>query len=208
MLRIPIHADPLAAALARKAANDARGSISDSAIASGDGWWVQDIVCTCGPRDHEAEELTATSSLALLLSGSFVVRDQYGTSLLSEGSYLLVNGGHCFACSHRHGEGDRCLSFRFEPALFERIAHDAGAKPAFAHNRLPPLRDLSGLTARARQAIHRPEVMEEVAVELAGTAVSLAGRARRARSPVPHHGRLTEVLRYMAAHSAAPHKLT
>ena len=94
---------------------------------------MQDIVCTCGPRDHEAEELTATSSLALLLSGSFVVRDQHGTSLLSEGSYLLVNAGHCFACSHRHGEGDRCLSFRFAPELFERIAHDAGAKPAFAH---------------------------------------------------------------------------
>src|SRR3954462_3488569 len=208
MLRIPIHADPLAAALARKAANGVRGSISDNVVASGDGWWVQDIVCTCGPRDHEAEELTATSSLALVLSGSFVVRDQHGTSVLSEGSYLLVNAGRCFACSHRHGEGDRCLSFRFEPELFARIAHDAGAKPAFAHNRLPPLRDLSGLTARARQGIVRPAIMEEVAVERAGTAVGLAGHARRAPSPVQHHARLTEVLRYMAAHSAAPHKLT
>ena len=207
-MKTPIHPDPLAAALARKAANGARGSISDRTIASGDGWWVQDIVCTCGPHDHEAEELTTTSSLALLLSGSFVVRDQYGTSLLSEGSYLLVNAGHCFACSHRHGEGDRCLSFRFAPELFERIAHDAGTKPAFAHNRLPPLRDLSDLTARARQGMSRPEIMEEVAIELAGTAVGLAGRTRRAPSPVQHHGRITEVLRYMAAHSAAPHKLT
>jgi AraC family transcriptional regulator len=208
MLETPIRKDPLAAALAGKAANGVRGSISDNVVASGHGWWVQDVICTCGPRDHEAEELTATSSLALVLAGSFVVRDQHGTSLLSAGSYLLVNAGQCFACSHQHGEGDRCLSFRFEPALFERIAHDAGAKPAFAHNRLPPLRDLSGLTARARQAIGRPEIMEEVAVELAGTAVGLAGRARRAPSPVQHHGRLTEVLRYMAAHSAAPHKLT
>ena len=49
--------------------------------------------------------------------------------------------------------------------------------------------------------------MEEVAIELAGAALGLAGRSRRARSPVHHHGRLTEVLRYMAAHSAAPHKL-
>jgi AraC-like DNA-binding protein len=207
MLKVPIHADPLAAALARKAAKGARGSISDSAIASGDGWWVQDIICTCGPRDHEAEELTATSSLALLLSGSFVVRDQHGTSLLSEGSYLLVNAGHCFACSHRHGEGDRCLSFRFAPELFERIAHDAGAKPAFAHNRLPPLRDLSGLTARARRGMANPDIMEEVAFELASSALGLAGPSRRSPSPLQHHGRLTRVLRYMAAHSAAPHKL-
>src|ERR1044072_4513301 len=190
----PIHADPLAIALARKAVRGARGSISDRIIPSGGGWWVQDVVCTCGPRDHEAEELTATSSLALLLSGSFVVRDQHGTSLLSEGSYLLVNAGHCFACSHRHGEGDRCLSFRFDPELFGRIAHDAGAKPAFAHNRLPPLRDLASLTARARQAVSQTEAFEEVAIELAGTAIRLAGRARRGPSPVQHHARITDVL--------------
>jgi AraC-like DNA-binding protein len=208
MAKTPIHTDPLAAALARKAANGARGSISDKAIAAGDGWWAQDIVCTCGPRDQETEEVTSTSSLALVLSGSFVVRDRHGTSLLSEGSYLLINAGHCFACSHRHCEGDRCLSFRFEPELFERIAHDAGARPAFAHNRLPPLRDLSGLTALARQGMGQPEIMEEVAFELAGSAVGLAGRTRQGPSPTQHHGRIAEVLRYMAAHSAAPHKLT
>ncbi len=207
MWKPPIHTDPLAAALARKAANGARGNIADRPVASGDGWGVQDIVCTCGPHDREAEELTTTSSLALVLSGSFVVRDRHGTSLLSEGSYLLIDAGHCFACSHRHGEGDRCLSFRFEPEVFERIAHDAGAAPSFAHNRLPPLRALSTLTARARQGMGHPEIMEEVAFELAGSAIGLAGRTQRGPSPVQHYGRLTEVLRYMAAHSAAPHRL-
>jgi AraC family transcriptional regulator len=207
MTKAPIQ-DPLAAALAGKAAQGVRGSISDHIIAAGDGWWVQDVICTCGLHDHEAEELTSTSSLALVLSGSFVVRDQHGTSLLSEGSYLLVNAGHCFACSHRHGEGDRCLSFRFEPELFEHVAHNAGANPTFAHNRLPPLRDLSSLTARARQSMCNPAILEEVAIALAGTALGLAGRTRRVRSPIQHHGRITEVLRYMAAHGAAPHKLT
>src|SRR6185369_10367777 len=109
MTMAPIH-DPLAAALARKAANGAAGEIADVPIASGEGWRVQDIICTCGPHDHEPEELTSASSVALVLSGSFVVRDRHGTSLLSEGSYLLVNAGCCFACSHRHGVGDRCLS--------------------------------------------------------------------------------------------------
>jgi transcriptional regulator GlxA family with amidase domain len=92
--------------------------------------------------------------------------------------------------------------------VFGRIAHDAGAKAMFAHNRLPPLRDLSGLTARARNAIGRTEILEEIGFELAGTALTLSGRARRGPSPTRHHGRLTEILRYMAAHSAAPHKLT
>ena len=177
MTKAPIQTDPLAAALARKTANGARGEIADVAIASGDGWQVQDIICTCGPHDHEAEELTSASSIALVLSGSFAVRDRHGTSLLSEGSYLLVEAGHCFACSHRHGEGDRCLSFRFEPALFERIAYDAGRRTSFAHNRLPPLRPLAPLTARAWLAMRAPQQMEEVAVELACP----AGCSREAR---------------------------
>ena len=142
---------------------------------------MNDIVCTCGPRDHEAEERSSTNSVALVLSGTFVAHDRHGTSLLSEGSLFLVEAGRCFVCSHRHGEGDRCLSFQFEPELFDRIAHDAGAKPAFAHNRLPPLRALSPLTARARIAMAQPQAMEEVAFELAGAAVALAGRERSAQ---------------------------
>ena len=197
--------DPLAAALARKAASGARGQIADLLIASGEGWQVQDIICTCGPHDHEAEELTSASSVALVLSGSFVVRDRHGTSLLSEGSYLLVNAGHCFACSHRHGEGDRCLSFRFEPELFERIAHDAGHRAGFAHNRLPPLRPLAPLTARARLAMRQPELMEEVAVELAAVALGLSANENRPAFPSPHQGRMSEVLRYMAAQSSEEH---
>lgn len=207
MQKAPIQPDPLSLALARKRRHGARGDIADTTIASGKGWRVHDIVCTCGPRDHDAEELTTANSVALVLSGTFIVRDRHGTSLLSEGSYFLASAGHCFACSHRHGEGDRCLSFRFEPELFDRIAHDAGGKPEFAHNRLPPVRSLAALTARAHHAMTQPESLEEVAIELAGTAIALAGRERRASVPSPHHGRMSEVLRHMAAHSAAPHTI-
>jgi AraC family transcriptional regulator len=200
--------DPLAAALARKSAAGGPGAFSDTAVAAGDGFWVYDIVCTCGPRDPTAEEQTSTSGLALVLSGSFVARGRHGTSLLGPGSLFLVEAGRCFACSHQHGEGDRCLSFKFEPELFERIAHDAGAKAEFAHNSLPPLRELSRHTARARMAMTRHDLMEEAAFEMLGAVVQLAGRPRRAGSaPIHHHGRMTEVLRYMAAHAAAPHKI-
>ncbi len=205
MTKAPIQADPLAAALARKAAHGVSGAITDVALAAGEGWRVQDVICTCGPHDHEAEELTSASSVALVLSGSFVVRDRHGTSLLSEGSYLLVSAGHCFACSHRHGEGDRCLSFRFEPELFERIAHDAGRAMSFAHNRLPPLRPLAPLTARARLAMRDPAQLEEVALELAAAALGLSAHERRPGRPSPHEARMSAVLRHMAAHSSAPH---
>jgi AraC family transcriptional regulator len=200
--------DPLSTALARKSAAGGPGAFSDFAVAAGDDWRVYDIVCTCGPRDPTAEEQTSTSGIALVLSGSFIARDRHGTSLLGPGSLFLVEAGRCFACSHQHGEGDRCLSFKFEPELFERIAHDAGARAEFAHNSLPPLRELSPLTARARMAMTRPELMEEAAFEMLGAAIELGGRQRRTRSaPVHHHGRMTEVLRYMAAHAAAPHKI-
>jgi transcriptional regulator GlxA family with amidase domain len=145
--------------------------------------------------------------VALLVSGSFVVRNHHGTSLLSEGSMFLVEAGRCFVCSHRHAAGDRCLSFQFDPEVFARVAHDAGARPHFAHNRLPPLRALSGLAARARAGADDPQAIEEIAFELAGAALQLAGRGGHKRASAHHHGRMTEVLRYMAEHSAAPHKL-
>jgi len=144
---------------------------------------------------------------ALMRKTANVVRDRHGTSLLSEGSYLLVSAGHCFACSHRHGEGDRCLSFRFEPELFERIAHDSARQTAFAHNRLPPLRPLAPLTARARLAMREAALLEEVAIELAATALGLSARERRPGAASQHQGRMSAVLRYMAAHSAAPHTI-
>jgi AraC-like DNA-binding protein len=200
--------DPLATALARKSIAGAPGTYRDTAIAAGDGWHVYDIVCTCGPRDRSGEEQTSTSGIALVLSGSFVARSRHGTSLLGPGSLFLIEAGRCFACSHQHGEGDRCLSVKFEQELFARIAHDAGATAEFAHNSLPPLRELSRLTARARMAMTRPDQMEEAALEMVGAAIQLGGRLRRASSaPIHHHGRMTEVLRYMAAHAAAPHKI-
>src|SRR3954469_13604510 len=202
------HADPLGQALARKALTGAPGGFHDTAVAAGDGWRVYDIVCTCGPRDHSGEEQTSTSGFALLLSGSFVAHNRHGTSLLGPGALFLVEAGRCFASSHQHGEGDRCLSFKFEPELFERIAHDAGARPEFSHNSLPPLRELSAGTARARLAMMRPEAMEEAAFAMLGATMRLGGRARRGHSaPVHHHGRMTDVLRYMAAQAAAPHKI-
>lgn len=200
-------ANPLATALARKSLAGAAGGFLERRVAEGDGWHAHDFICTCGPDDRDAEERGSTSGVALLVSGSFVVRNHHGTSLLSEGSMFLVEAGHCFVCSHRHGEGDRCLSFQFTPETFERLAHDAGARPHFAHNRLPPLRALSGLTARARAGMSDPQAIEEVAFELAGAALRHAGRSGRKSAPAHHHGRMTEVLRYMAEHSAAPHRL-
>jgi AraC-like DNA-binding protein len=198
--------DPLAAALARKTALGAPGAFHDTAVAEGDGWRVYDILCTCGPRDRSGEEQTSTSGIALVLAGSFVANNRHGTALLGPGSLFLVEAGRCFACSHRHGEGDRCLSFKFDPDVFERVAHDAGASAEFSHGALPPLRELSAATTRAHRAMTQPDAMEEAAFALLGRAVELAGRRKRTRgASLHHHGRMTDVLRHIAAHSAERH---
>ena len=208
-------ADPLAAALLAKARSGAVGRIEGRAMAAGEGWSAADILCTCGPRDRPFEERHASASISLVLSGTFVCRGEQGSSLLSAGSLFLVGPGQTFECSHAHGEGDRCLSFQFDAEVFERLAYDAGAsRAAFVSHRLPPLRALSRLTARAKAAMMRPDApdardaLEDIAFELAGAVVALAGRTRReAPAATRHHAPIACVLRQLAPRAAGRHTL-
>lgn len=200
-----VPSDPLAAALARKAARGGAGFADERIVAAGDGWRVADIVCTCGPRDMPFEEQASWFSVSLVLAGTFHYRGDHGAPLLSPGAVLLVNAGRPFACSHAHGEGDRCLSFQFAPALFERLARDAGAaRAAFDRHRLPPVRALAHASARALQA-GGPEA-EEIAYGFAGAAVRVAGEMRR-EPAAADDARIARVLRWLSARTAARHTL-
>src|SRR6185295_5625889 len=95
-----------------------------------------------------------------------------GGGLMIPGSLMLGNAGQCFECGHEHGQGDRCVAFWYAPEYFERLAADAGARGAgvnFGMPRLPALRQLSPLVARAGAgAAGSPDVpWEELAVRLA-----------------------------------------
>ena len=158
----------------RKGCSD-HGVAEDTLIAAGDGWRVRDIVCTAGPNDRPYEERFLSTSISLVLSGTLGYRSERGSSLLSSGMLLLGNVGHAFECSHEHGEGDRCLSFQFDPDLFERIAEDVRApKPAFDRDRLPPSRALAPTFARAGLMVDRGDSCEEIALDLAGAVLRMA----------------------------------
>src|SRR5262245_49339976 len=202
-------ADPLAAALLAKARAGTAGASKDRTIAAGEDWWVGDIVCTRGPRDRPFEERHSQVSISVVLSGTFVCRSEHGASLLAAGSLMLVSAGQTFECSHSHGEGDRCLSFQFDPHLFERLAHDAGApRAAFGRQTLPPLRALAQVAARARAAMANPAALEEIAIELVGAVIAIAGRSRREPPAVAqHHARIARVVGQLASRSAEPHSL-
>jgi AraC-like DNA-binding protein len=201
--------DPLAIALDRKARMGRAGATEATAVAAGDGWQVRDIVCTSGRDDRPFEERHAGTSISLVLSGTFVYRTARGASLMSSGALLLGNEGQAFECGHDHGEGDRCLSFRFEPELFGRVARDAGVRrPMFAHDRLPPLRVLAPLAVRAAAALGRPDALEEVALELAAAVVRVAGpgvRPAPVRAPDPT--RVARVIRDVESRVAERHTL-
>ncbi|MGO9601851.1 MAG: helix-turn-helix domain-containing protein [Candidatus Binataceae bacterium] len=175
--------DPLARALQRKAHNGGPGTADAKALAIGEGWRVVDIVCTSGAQDRPFEERYWSHAISIVLAGTFVCRSDYGSCLMSPGALLLGNAGHGYECSHQHGEGDRCLSFQFDPEIFEQVARDAGVSgPAFGHSRLPPLRALAPITARATQAIGGRDSFEEIALEIAAAVIQVAGDTRRDRT--------------------------
>lgn len=202
--------DPLALALARKRRNGERGGSEQRLVAAADGWRVVDIVCTSGPCDRPFEERQSTSSISLVLAGTFTYRGERGRSLLSPGGLLLVDRHAPYECSHEHGEGDRCLSFQFDGESLARIAHDAGASsPRFACDRLPPLRALAPHVTRAALALERADALEEVALELAGAVLRVAADARRGARAGSSNGaeRVARVLRAMEADPTQPHSL-
>jgi AraC-like DNA-binding protein len=213
--------DPVAAALAHKVQAGAAGTVAERIVAAGDGWTISDLICTCGPRDAPFEECSSSVSLALVLSGTFHYRSDHGAPLLSPGAVLLVNPGRPFECSHAHGEGDRCLSFKFAPDLFERLAYDAGAgRAGFDRHRLPPLRALAPASARAIAAagpqptggatsgMAAPSMeAEEIAYEFAGTVVRAAMDCAREPAASGDPARIARVLRDVAPRTAARHTL-
>ncbi|MBV8361167.1 MAG: helix-turn-helix transcriptional regulator [Deltaproteobacteria bacterium] len=212
---VTFDSDPLSLALVRKAQSGSPGASEARPVASGEGWRVVDIVCTCGPGDRPFEEHFRATSISLVLAGSFVYRGEHGSSLMSSGAILLGNAGHAFECSHEHGDGDRCLSFQFDEDLFERVAHDLGAAPRLNIDRLPPLRDLAPLSARAWRAVTTarrergsarfPDSMEEIALELAGTVIRFAGGSTQmAANAVRDASRIARALRRLEAASAEP----
>jgi AraC family transcriptional regulator len=198
-------------ALADRLANGASGRITARSVASGDGWRVEDVLCTAGPEDQPYEEEHRSVSIAVVMSGTFQYRTTGGSELMTPGSVLLGNAGGVFECGHAHARGDHCLAFHYSPDHFERIAADAGVGAADRHFRavrLPPMRPLAGIGARACVALQVSTaiVWEEAAVDLAATAVQLShGIPEQTGSvPVGAISRVTRIARMVEHAVDAP----
>jgi AraC-like DNA-binding protein len=193
-------------ALAWRAVNGRPGRATPRLVARGQGWTVEDVVCTCGPHDHPFEEQHSTWSIAVVAAGSFQYKADSRTGsrseLMTPGSLLLGSPGQRFECGHTHGAGDRCISFHYAPEYFARIAADAGARGAasrFQVPRLPALRALSPVIAMSCARLVGSDGLswEELGVELAAHALQSSGSlVRRAREPSPEAvARVTRIVR-------------
>jgi AraC family transcriptional regulator len=197
-------------ALARRRELGAPGCTTPRVIAVGDGWSVADVVCTSGPSDRPFEEQHARYTIAIVLAGTFQYDSPLGRRLMTPGSLMLGNRGHCFECGHEHAEGDRCVSFWYAPDYFERLAADAGTRGVgvdFTVAQLPPLRVLSPLVAAAALGAtgSRDAAWEEISVSLATRALQLAtGRSSDAANSAPNaEARVTRAVRMIDRHPHA-----
>ena len=189
-------------ALERRALSGGGGSLTLRTIADGDGWKVQDVVCTSGPEDRPFEERHGGATIAIVVAGSFQYRGWSGRELMIPGSLVLGNAGQAFECGHEYGRGDRCISFWYAPEYFERLGADAGStagKRGFRMVRLPPVRETSSVIARAYAGLAEPNGLswEELSLRLAALAIQLDGGLPPgpATAPPSSLSRVTRIVR-------------
>ncbi len=94
-------------------------------------WRIRHHVCTAGPEDAPFEEMHDRVTIAAVVEGCFTYHGEHGPTLMVPGALLTGNAHRCFACSHDHGRGDRCVALGVSPAVFEEIAASAAGNSRF-----------------------------------------------------------------------------
>ena len=72
------------------------GRLEARVLGYGDGWTVEDVVCSCGPDDRPFEEQHDQVAIAIVTEGSFQYRGSGaapGRELMTAGSLLLGQPG-------------------------------------------------------------------------------------------------------------------
>jgi AraC family transcriptional regulator len=189
-------------ALAHRELNGGPGTPSSRLLAQGSGWTVHDVICTFGPRDRAFEEQHSRISISIVAAGTFQYRSTTGRELMTPGSLMLGNPGQCFECGHDHGRGDRCVSFGYTAEYFETLT--GGAR--FPALRLPPLRALSPLVARACAGLTKDIAWEELSVQLAAQTLDIVTGEKSNPNPSAE-ARVARIVRTIEHDPTAVHTL-
>jgi AraC family transcriptional regulator len=189
-------------------------------LAAGDGWSVCAVVCDAGPHVRPFEEQHCGFCIAIVRSGSFQYRSSAGCELMTPGSLMLGNPGQSFECRHEHAVGDRCLSFTYQPRFMDELLTETAVpvrhSDLFSTVRVPVVRELSGVIARASAAAQRQpsvadglqgQIWEEIAVELAVRALEGARGISNSRQSPAAEARVTRVIRMIENFPTEQHSL-
>lgn len=205
-------------------------------LGQGDGWIVSEVICRAGPHDRPFEEQHRHACIAIVVQGTFQYQSSAGRELMTPGSLLLGNARQYFTCGHEHGVGDRCISFAYDSEYFEGLAVEARSprvSTCFSALRVPPVRELSALVARAcaslavsnaafeneqksstmaavkrtSDSIHSSANWEEISFELAARSLEIASGKPGWRSSPAAESRVTRSLRMIENQPDCDHSL-
>jgi AraC family transcriptional regulator len=144
-------------------------ALSADTLASGAGWRVRDVVCTCDAADRAGEEQHSHYSLAMVLGGAFHYRGRDGAAFLPAGSILIGQAGAHYRCWHGFGTGDRCLAVQFEPDAFHEVLStlDIGVDLRTLTVAIPVDRRTAGMFAAAEVLAGTSDVRADHVLEIA-----------------------------------------
>ena len=189
------------------------GATPKRALAAGDGWSVQEIVCRAGPSDRPFEERHEGFSVSAVLEGAFTYRSDAGHGLLYPGALLLGNNGRCFECGHAHGTGDRCVSLNVREDQFGEIAAAEASTSRFRFSApsLPPSAKTLPVIAHMEALSCAPSSLrcEELALGLIERVVAAMASDRRTQ-PTPtgrETRRVVEAIRLVESDAGRPLEL-
>jgi AraC family transcriptional regulator len=205
--QLPGSSTRIADAVTARRARGERGTVTPRTLASGSGWRILDVLCTCDAGDHPAEERHSHYSLAMVLAGAFHYRGRSGSAYLPAGSILLGRAGAPFQCWHDQGAGDRCLAVQFESDVFEELADPSHWPAALrVHRRTAGLFACAELIATA--TLSADEGLA-IAMTLADRIVQLANDSTRPECAVKPRdaARVLDLVRWIETDPAAEHSL-
>jgi AraC family transcriptional regulator len=177
--------------------------------AQGGGFAARDCVCDEGVRSPRFEGQYERLRIAVVLSGSFVARNDRGTVLLGPGALLLGNAGSAYEYRHVDDGGDRSIVFDYDEALLDEVGRSVGARlrarAAFERACVPPSPGSAAAAALAREALRGEEagVLREAGLAVLAAALSGLPSGASAQHASPRQQRrVAQVMRRIEQHPA------
>ncbi len=181
-----------------------------------EGFAVHDCVCRCVRESPAAENVFRANRVALMIGGSFHYESDFGATILGTGSMLLGRAGGGYRFTHVDDGGDRSVTFDFSDELLDEAKRLSDIKRSnrtnFSAVSIPASSHTAAATAMALQAlkINDADVWEELALQIATTAVGGAAQLNTAPGRLSHNARkhlswteerkIASALRHIEAH--------